>query len=174
MASENEIVSFAGLPVQNRCPVLILRGATVAPLTLTGDALKLSAAVTFPALMTSSNPEHLPHVLRLLIEAAGEEAAMTIALHRGGSRMTIPQKAAGSTLEKLVGEEAAAAIVKVLARERLNIPLSTRLLNGWLKSQGLSQERRAMALKVSRRSIQYWDSGSTPSRSVAVARACQL
>ena len=33
-----------------------------------------------------------------------------------------------------------------------------------LTAQGWSQERRAMKLKVSRRSIQYWDGGNTPSR----------
>lgn len=106
----------------------------------------------------------LPNGLQLLAEAAGEEAALQIALARGGSRLRIPQKAAGSVLEDLVGIDAARAIVDALADERVEIPLAKKTLSEWLRGRNWSQERRAVALKTSRRTIQYWDTGTTPSR----------
>lgn len=106
----------------------------------------------------------LPHGLQQLADAAGVDVAFTIAIARAGSRVLIPQKAEGSILEELVGIDAATKIAQALAGERIEIPQAKKVLNRWLREQGWSQERRAMKLKVSRRSIQYWDGGNTPSR----------
>lgn len=106
----------------------------------------------------------MPHGLSLIAEAADAEVALIIALHRGGSRLQIPQKAEGSLLEELVGLDAARKIVKDLADERIEIPLAKKILASWLREQGWSQERIAMKLKVSRRTVQYWQAGNTPSR----------
>jgi len=104
---------------------------------------------------------HLPHALRILVEAAGEDAALAMALARGGTRMRIPQRPDG-ILRELVGQSAAEQIVNSLADEYLEIPQAKRVLSLWLKARGWSQERRANALKVARRSIQYWDKGDLP------------
>lgn len=110
-----------------------------------------------------SSPRHLPHGLNQIAGAAGVEVALKIALSRGGSRMLIPAKAEGSVLADLVGIDAARLISQHLAGERIEIPQARRLLSDWLKAMGWSQERRAMALKTARRTIQYWDAGKTPS-----------
>ncbi len=104
---------------------------------------------------------HLPHALRILVEAAGEDAALAMALARGGTRMRIPRRPDG-ILRELVGQSAAEQIVNSLADEYLEIPQAKRVLSLWLKARGWSQERRANALKVARRSIQYWDKGDLP------------
>lgn len=104
----------------------------------------------------------LPHGLQLIADAAGTEAALAIALARGGSRMLIPQQPVGSKLADLVGIDAARQIAHALAGERIEIPHAKRVLNSWLRSQGWSQERRAMRLKVSRRTVQYWDGPGAP------------
>lgn len=103
----------------------------------------------------------LPHGLRLLIEAAGEQAALSIALARGGSRLTIPMRAEGTVLEELVGIDAARAIVDSLGGAEIKIPQAKRPLSEHLKAQGWSQERRAVRLKVSRTTIQNWDRAET-------------
>ncbi|PIW30394.1 MAG: hypothetical protein COW30_02480 [Rhodospirillales bacterium CG15_BIG_FIL_POST_REV_8_21_14_020_66_15] len=105
----------------------------------------------------------LPHGLQVIAEAAGVEVALEIALARGGSRLTIPQKAEGSILVDLVGIDAARKIVNDLSGERIEIPSGKRLLSDWLRDKGWSQERRAMKLRTSRRTVQYWDSGNVPS-----------
>lgn len=107
--------------------------------------------------------QHLPHGLRVIYEAAGIDAALTIALERGGSRFTIPQKADGTLLEDLVGIDAARKIVNDLAGERIEIPIAKRLLNDWLReNEGWSQEKRAMQLKTARRTVQRWDGDTQP------------
>lgn len=114
--------------------------------------------------MSTTHGRDMPHGLRLLCEAAGEQAALKIALERGGTRLRIPKRAEGSILETLVGIDAARAIVNDLADERLDIPLAKRELSDWLRAQDWSQERRAATLKVSRRTIQNWDAGRNLSR----------
>lgn len=104
----------------------------------------------------------LPHGLQMIADAAGIEAALQIALARGGSRLLIPQRAEGSILVDLVGIDAARRIAQALAGERPEIPQAKRVLSDWLRSQGWSQERRAMKLKLSRRTIQYWDGNNVP------------
>jgi len=106
----------------------------------------------------------LPHGLQVIADASSVEVALKIALVRGGSRLQIPQKADGSLLADIVGIDAARDIVKDLANERLTIPLAKRVLAFWLSAQGWSQEKIAMRLKISRRSIQYWLTGTTPTR----------
>lgn len=116
--------------------------------------------------MNAISRSDIPHGLRLLIEAAGEEAAVAIALRQGGARLRIPKKAEGSMLAEWVGIDAARAIVDSLADERIEIPLAKRHLNASLRAGGWSQERRAVALKVTRRTIQHWDAGSAQSRQI--------
>lgn len=106
----------------------------------------------------------LPHGLKILSEAAGIDAALEIALVRGGSRLQIPQKADGTILEDIVGIDAARKIVNDLAGERIEIPQGKKILFAWLREKGKSQEWCAMKLKVSRRTAQYWDTGTTPTR----------
>jgi hypothetical protein len=106
----------------------------------------------------------LPHGLTQIAEAAGTDAALTLTLARGGSRFRIPQRAEGSLLAEIVGLDAAQKIVKDLADERIEIPLAKKIVAAWLYDQGWSQERIAMRLKVSRRTVQYWQSGTTPTR----------
>src|SRR3546814_6365715 len=77
----------------------------------------------------SSKSDFIPHVVRLLIEAAGENVALTIVQQLGGSRLRIPKRAEGTRLEKLVGTDAARALVDSLADERLEIPLANRFVN---------------------------------------------
>jgi len=106
----------------------------------------------------------LPHGLLILKEAAGIEAALKIALARGGSRMEIPQKAEGSILAEIVGIDAARKIVNDLAGERIEIPVGNRSVNDWLRENtDWSQEKRAVRLRVGRRTIQRWDAGNQPS-----------
>ncbi len=104
----------------------------------------------------------LPHGLQVIAEAAGVEVALRLCDLRGGSRLTIPEKAEGSIIENLVGIDAARKIVDELAGERIEIPTGRRLLSNWLREQGWSQERRAMHLKASRRSVQNWDADNAP------------
>lgn len=106
----------------------------------------------------------LPHGLQQIAECAGVEAALKIALAKGGSRLRIPQKAEGSALVALVGIDAAKRIVHGLADQRIEIPLAKRIVFRWLRDQSWSQERAAVALKISRRTAQYWDGDKTPKR----------
>jgi hypothetical protein len=110
------------------------------------------------------NPIPLPHGLQQIADAAGIEAALTIALARAGSRLVVPQRAEGSILEELVGIDAARQIAQALANERIEIPQARKVLNRWLREKGWSQEKRAMKLRLARRTVQYWDNDNTPSR----------
>lgn len=107
----------------------------------------------------------LPHGLKIIADAAGLEAALILAMERGGSRFQIPQKAEGSLLAKIVGIDAAQKIVKDLANERPMIPLAKKTLAFWLFEQdGWSQEKIAVRLKVGRRTVQYWFADATPTQ----------
>tara|TARA_R110002050_G_C8951365_1_gene513406 strand:+ start:984 stop:1367 length:384 start_codon:yes stop_codon:yes gene_type:complete len=106
----------------------------------------------------------LPYGLNVIADAAGVDAALQIALERGGSRIRIPQKARGSILEEMVGIEAAQKIAAALSDERIEIPVAKRVLAQWLQNKGWSQERISSTLKVSRRTIQYWKADKTRSR----------
>ncbi len=102
--------------------------------------------------------DRLPHGLQQLADAAGTEAALKIAMARGGSRLRIPQRAEGSAIADLVGIDAAREIIKHLADERIEIPLAKKILAYWLRRRrGWSQERTAAALKICRRTMQSWD-----------------
>jgi len=106
----------------------------------------------------------LPHALRVLAEAAGEEAALTIALALGGTRLSVPRRVAGSKLESVVGLDAAERIAQQLGGAYLTIPQARRQVSDWLRERGWSQEKRANVLKCSRSTIQNWDSGADTSR----------
>src|SRR3546814_15527471 len=114
--------------------------------------------------MTTARAQEIPHGLRLLIEAAGEEAALTVALYHGGARLRIPKRADGSHLAELVGIDAARAIVDSLADERIAIPLAKRHLTDCLRATGWSQERRARPLQATPRTIQHWAARPTTPR----------
>jgi hypothetical protein len=108
---------------------------------------------------------HLPHTLNLIADAAGIDAAIELALRHGGSRLRIPQRAEGSQLEKIVGLDAARAIVAEMADDRIEIPAARRALAVWLReNRGWSQERIAKELHASRRSVQNWLSEKEPDR----------
>lgn len=121
-----------------------------------------------------ANPKPpLPHGLKVIEEAAGIEAAMNLSMARGGSRFTIPQKANGSELAKIVGVDAAQKIVKDLANQRLEIPLAKKILALWMLDQpGWSQEKVAVRLKVTRRTVQRWASGTMPSLQISMFDEC--
>lgn len=112
--------------------------------------------------MTAPLPP-LPHGLQLIADVAGIEAAVALALTCGGSRVFIPRDAAGSVLAGHVGLDAARKLADAYGGDRLDIPHGKRALSGFLRARGLSQERRAVLLKVARRTIQNWDSAGAPS-----------
>ncbi|HEY9081325.1 helix-turn-helix domain-containing protein [Magnetovibrio sp.] len=116
--------------------------------------------------------EPLPHGLQVIADASDVETALKIALARGGSRLQIPQKAEGSVLAEIVGIDAARKIVKDLANERLTIPLAKKALAFSLAARGWSQEKIAVELKVTRRTIQYWLTGNTPTRQIDMFDDC--
>ena len=111
--------------------------------------------------MTGNRP--IPAGFRVLADAAGEDAAITICLAYGGTRLYVPYSAVGTKLEDLIGLEAARKIVDVAAGNALEIPLSARVLSNALAQRGWSQERRARVLCRARRTIQRWDNDTVPS-----------
>ena len=102
----------------------------------------------------------LPHGLQIIADSAGIDAALKLAMERGGRRFDIPQKAEGSLLAEIVGIDAARKIVEDHANDRPYIPLAKRHLSIALKAAGHSQEKRATMLKTSRRTIQAWDANA--------------
>lgn len=106
-----------------------------------------------------SPPNFIPAGFNLLAEAVGEELAVEICLEYGGGRLYVPRDPADTILERLVGSEAARKIVDVAAGDRIEIPLSARVLSAALRSRGWTQERRAKRLRCARRTIQRWDAG---------------
>ena len=109
--------------------------------------------------MTGGLP--LPHGLARFAEVVGVEPTLKLAMARGGSRFRVPLKAEGSILADIIGIDDARRIVEALGNERIEIPLGSRVLSVWLRGRGWSQERRAVALRVTRRTIQIWDGGKT-------------
>lgn len=107
--------------------------------------------------------DRLPHGLQQIADAAGIEAALVLGLRCAGRRLRIPQSAEGSDLAGIVGIDEARKIVEHLADERIEIPQAKKILAAWLRGQGWSQERVANTLRVARRTVQYWDTGTTPS-----------
>lgn len=124
-----------------------------------------SAATSTIGDLILSDRVALPAGLQKIADAAGVEAALKIALARGGSRLYVPQRVEGWTeIVELVGLDSARKIVVELQREYFEIPLSKKIICEWLRDLGWSQERRAVALKLSRRTVQYWDNKNTPAR----------
>lgn len=106
----------------------------------------------------------LPWWVNCIAEAAGIDAAMTLCLENGGQRIFIPEKAKGSVLEGIVGEEAASKISAKFGGERFQIPIARNPLIFWLRDKGLSQERIAAKVRMSRRGVQYVLSGRVRKR----------
>ncbi len=114
-----------------------------------------------------TNP--LPHGLKILADASDTETALTIALERRGSRLRIPQKAEGSILEQLVGIDAARIIVNELSDEVIEIPMASKQLALWLRSQDpklWTIPKISSRLGASPRSIRYWLAGDTPTQQI--------
>ncbi|PJK29316.1 hypothetical protein [Minwuia thermotolerans] len=108
----------------------------------------------------------LPATLNLVADAAGVEAALELALSRGGTRLRVPQRAEGSDLAAIVGVDAARAIVDALADERLEIPLAKAVIYRWLRAKNWSQERAGAAVKICRRTAQHWDRDPKPAAQI--------
>lgn len=67
----------------------------------------------------------LPGVLGKIASVAGEAAAVAISARRGGTRVYIPSKVTNRHwLVDTVGREAAKKVCKLLARQKVEIPLS--------------------------------------------------
>lgn len=113
-----------------------------------------------------ANPAfRIPGTLQMIIDAAGTEAALKLALKCGGTRQRIPQVAEGSKLADYVGIDAARRIVEALADERLTIPHARKPMAIWLRQEGWSQEKIANLLKVERRTVQEWEKQAALSQS---------
>ena len=72
--------------------------------------------------MSLSSAPDLPPTLAQIAEAAGVPAALALAKARGGRTVTIPQRAAGSVLARIVGVEAAEKIIDAFGYGTLEIP----------------------------------------------------
>jgi len=96
----------------------------------------------------------LPSPLADIAEVAGLDAAMKLSLERGGARFHIPVGGGDTELVRIVGEDAARRISARLGGERFYIPLAKRVLILWLADQDLSQEKIALRLKCSRKTVQ--------------------
>lgn len=114
---------------------------------------------------------HLPYWIRAIAQIAGLDAAMTLALEAGGTRIYIPQKASGSLLQSIVDVEAAEKICAEFGGERIEVPLVNNHLAVWLSNKGWSQEQIATRLRLCRRSVQYILSGKMPRRDPAIFAA---
>lgn len=110
-----------------------------------------------------NNRPALPHALRLIAEAAGEEAALALALGRRGTRLRIPRQAEGSQLADIVGIDAARAIVESLADEVIEFPLARKALAFRLREAGWTVERIANRLGIAPRTLRYWFTDTMPS-----------
>ena len=95
-----------------------------------------------------------PSIFEGIIEGAGYDAAMTLALACGGSRIYIPQNVRNTRLERLVGTEVTAAISKVSANCVIEVPLANERLVFWLEARGESQDEIARKLRLTRRAVQ--------------------
>lgn len=106
----------------------------------------------------------LPWFVNCIKDVAGIDAALTLCLEKGGQRILIPMHPEGSELEKIVGQEAAHKIAAKFGNERMGVPIARKPLVFWLRDKGLSQERIAGRLHMSRRSVQYLLSDNMPRR----------
>ena len=118
---------------------------------------------TIPVAETE-NLYQLPHALRRIAESAGLDAAMKVALEMRGRRLRIPRSATGSRLAGIVGIDAARLIVEDLADEEFDIPLFKKPLALWMHDNQYTVPAIAHRLGISRRTLNYWFKGNTPSR----------
>lgn len=102
----------------------------------------------------------LPYGIRVLVDAVGEDATLAIWERYAGARIDIPTgRGRAKVFTKLIGPDATERLTAELGGTRFQIPLAKKVVNLWLKRRGISSRRRATLLKVSRRTVQYWDSG---------------
>ena len=103
--------------------------------------------------------KHLPGVLARIAEAAGQQAALTLAREVGGTEISIPSRPrARSPLAKMIGLDAARAIAAHVGHGRVLIPMAglkgqagRRAACARLQAQGLSATKAAIAADVHER-----------------------
>ncbi len=66
--------------------------------------------------------DRLPGILGEIAAEVSESAAIKLAAARGGTQFEMPQKAEGSELARIVGEEDAVAIIRLIGHGRIKIP----------------------------------------------------
>ncbi len=88
--------------------------------------------------MTVYRPD-LPGVLSFIADEVGEAAAIRLATARGGRELMLPKRATGSELARIVGDEDAERIIKLLGVGRVVVPA------GAYAGQG-ARRRRAQAM----------------------------
>ncbi len=102
----------------------------------------------------------LPGVLAEIAGVAGREAALAIALARGGDDgWDVPRSldgAGGRDLAALIGPEAAEAVVRRLGGGPVSVPMARRAVGGWLSGRGFSTPEIAAALGVTRRAARRY------------------
>lgn len=104
--------------------------------------------------------QNLPEVLQRIADCAGLGVALTLAKARGGVRITIPKKVAGSALAEIVGLDAAEKIVKELGHGQCLVPCGPvagergrrEVARRVLESKGTAAEA-AIAADVSERTV---------------------
>lgn len=94
-------------------------------------------------------------IFQQIIDMAGYDAAMTLALNAGGCRVYIPKLSPNSDLERLVGIDFAAAISRAAPSAYFEVPLANERLLFWLEKKGWSQNQIARRLRLARRTVQY-------------------
>ena len=95
----------------------------------------------------------LPKSLQEIERLAGTELALSLALACGGSRVYVPNKIEGSTLEKLLGAEMARKLARHMPGCSIPVPIAREAVALWLYDQGLSVSQIADRLCCNRRTI---------------------
>lgn len=96
----------------------------------------------------------LPGILSDIARLTSEEAALLIALHHGGTRLSVPKHVnPEGPIAKLVGKAAAAKISAEYGGERLPIPLAKPALILWRRDRGDAVSAIALELKVNERTV---------------------
>ena len=83
-----------------------------------------------------------------LIALLGERALLSLIEAKGGRRFYVPEKAAGSQLEGIVGPKAAGDMVSFYGRGWLTIPLARRWRVAVYRTRGLTYPQIAEKLGI--------------------------
>jgi hypothetical protein len=95
----------------------------------------MAAAPSMRGLATARPPAEVAW----LTDVIGAEAAFILIEQRGGTRVSVPKiRAAGSSLAALVGDEAAAALVRAFGDSTITIPVARYWRVQRYRQQGLS------------------------------------